>query len=868
MTSRLKRKLGDIGVDVSSKKANENFCLIGTPLPPLEKSKDTGEFVPLWKQEVYDEKGRRRLHGAFTGGWSAGYFNTVGTKEGWAPSTFVSSRDERAKKQSARPEDFMDEEDLQDLKDSRNIVDTTEEMDFLGGKQSGALGDIDPSGINIDPLTNTLQASLLPAPKDSVGAKILKKMGWRLGQGIGPRMSLKRRKEQDAHAYDPLTGHRLTSGSLNLPEDDEEADKHTYAPRDTVVLVVKRKDNVHGLGYVPGLSLQESLGDANSGGLSGPKLAGGFGLGALNDADDDDLDVYEHSQQTHRRRVAYDQIDGDDNDTVLIGFKTDSRRRDSIAQVSTSHFRNGRSVLAGFAVLDAPVIEDKWFPLPEIPAGWKPDPKRVWSIDQANSQVLHTSTQRPESLTHATFKRSTITADQRGALLGETPLPPGPRSVFDYMSGKDKERIQKIAANLTTAPGMTTSPGTSATVPTPPVRSSTTRLEPHVAQAALKGFQPFTTDPVKQARYTAYLQSQADPSALGPLQPLPNQASDVLSKELEDYAKAASLFKPMSGAMAGRFTSAAVLDMGPKVVEGLHQPSLAELEASEKRKKEEEEKAREKADPKVHAATLGMYGPMTREVTPWVPNRLLCKRFGVKDPDIKLPGEVDPSTSTSSGRENDGQTSDLGLSTTKGDSTAGTTLSAAEISYRSDAPRDITNIGLGEDETQGQDTLTYQRPSMDIFKAIFASDDEDEDEEEADDKDEDNEDVKAEKQLVEGEKQFTNATLILDDKPFDPNNFKPTFTRREGKSKEKGDRNTEKSREKKEKEKKEKKKSKKGVLVSFELEEGGEDLEPRQPKDRPLKKKRRKEEDASQAMVVDDPPLKVAIRKRAVDFMD
>lgn len=44
----------------------------------------------------------------------------------------------------------MDEEDLQDLKDSRNIVDTTEEMDFLGGKQSGALGDIDPSGINIE----------------------------------------------------------------------------------------------------------------------------------------------------------------------------------------------------------------------------------------------------------------------------------------------------------------------------------------------------------------------------------------------------------------------------------------------------------------------------------------------------------------------------------------------------------------------------------------------------------------------------------------------------------------------------------------------------------------------------------------------
>lgn len=31
-------------------------------------------------QEVTDEQGRRRFHGAFTGGFSAGYFNTVGSK--------------------------------------------------------------------------------------------------------------------------------------------------------------------------------------------------------------------------------------------------------------------------------------------------------------------------------------------------------------------------------------------------------------------------------------------------------------------------------------------------------------------------------------------------------------------------------------------------------------------------------------------------------------------------------------------------------------------------------------------------------------------------------------------------------------------
>ena len=49
----------------------------------------------LLAQEVTDAEGRRRFHGAFTGGYSAGYYNTVGSLEGWAPSTFKSSRDTR-----------------------------------------------------------------------------------------------------------------------------------------------------------------------------------------------------------------------------------------------------------------------------------------------------------------------------------------------------------------------------------------------------------------------------------------------------------------------------------------------------------------------------------------------------------------------------------------------------------------------------------------------------------------------------------------------------------------------------------------------------------------------------------------------------
>lgn len=49
------------------------FVIYGTPLPPLDdNTRDHGTYVPAWKQEVLDEKGRKRLHGAFTGGFSAG----------------------------------------------------------------------------------------------------------------------------------------------------------------------------------------------------------------------------------------------------------------------------------------------------------------------------------------------------------------------------------------------------------------------------------------------------------------------------------------------------------------------------------------------------------------------------------------------------------------------------------------------------------------------------------------------------------------------------------------------------------------------------------------------------------------------------
>ena len=61
--------------------------------------------------ETTDELGRRRFHGAFTGGFSAGYFNSVGSKEGWTPQQFSSSRSKRAEYKPQTLSDFQDAED-------------------------------------------------------------------------------------------------------------------------------------------------------------------------------------------------------------------------------------------------------------------------------------------------------------------------------------------------------------------------------------------------------------------------------------------------------------------------------------------------------------------------------------------------------------------------------------------------------------------------------------------------------------------------------------------------------------------------------------------------------------------------------------
>ncbi|KDQ61939.1 hypothetical protein JAAARDRAFT_190648 [Jaapia argillacea MUCL 33604] len=893
-SSRLKRKLNDLGVDTSSNKANESFCLIGTPLPPLEKSRDTGEFVPLWKQDVRDEKGRRRLHGAFTGGFSAGYFNTVGSKEGWAPSTFVSSRSDRAKQKSARPEDFMDEEDLAELADSRKLVDENEEMDLLGGTQAEINRRAGGGEVEKDSMAFKLEEALLSTPTDSAGARILRKMGWRPGQGIGPRLTWRQRKLQDLRA---ATGPPPKSSSNELvdgdEEEDEEAKKHMFPPRDTPVLLAPRKENSHGLGYVPGMGLNESLG-VKAGEGKGPRLSSGFGLGALNDAEDDDVDVYDVDSSHKRTRMAYDIIDRDDDEHVSVGSRQHGVKfavsgRDRPPPQTSSTFRDGKPALRGFLVSETPISEDRWFPLPDIPKGWKPDPRRVWAKDKENREKVDLATKKPhEKMTHAQWKAG-VTPDQRGTILGETPLPSAPKSIFEFISQKDRERLKNITTNLSHP-----SASTSSLPPPLPPAPTVTALDPQVAQLALRGFQPFTTDPVKQSRYTTFLRSSAEPDApLPQLKALPNQSEHDFQKEIEDYKKAAFVFKPLSGAMAGRFTSSATVEFSTKATEGLHTPKF-EPETKPSGGEEEEKKVEEEdVSPKAHAARMGLYGSMTRDVTSWYPHRLLCKRFGIKDPHPDGPvmtsttsGGV-PTANASAHHPSVNWTPEAAMADLAGfdpTATGSTTPHGTFLPPRAVSPsgggsgrgrRDLSNVGLGEDESQGVDTLTYERPPMDIFKAIFASDEEGSD---------DDDDGKEEKETKDVTPVASTSTLTgpskgdpvpvpvpahlhsgppitatynpvpssSTTKPVVPETidlatFKPTFIPRSER--------TSKASKGKEKNKKDKKKSGKAAL-SFDVEEGSDSgmaIQPREKdKDKERSKKKRKEKKKGEEGDADD----------------
>ncbi|KAL2006130.1 hypothetical protein VTN00DRAFT_9784 [Thermoascus crustaceus] len=726
-----KRSRAAFEADLQSKQSP--YALYGTPLPPLDPDvRDDGSYVPIWKQEVTDDRGRKRLHGAFTGGFSAGYFNTVGSKEGWTPATFVSSRQNRAKDSNQRfqqrPEDFMDEEDLREAEESRRLQ-TTDEFAGFGSTES----DLHRRGGLMDIFKTT---------GETMGVKLLKRMGWREGQGIGPKV---RRK-----AY--------------LGDDVTSQETHLFAPENSPIVAFVRKTDRKGLGYEGEACLESSLNartndsdEDESDPFYGQRLArkekanpkkeprrGGFGVGVLNDTGSDEEDPYSMGPQ-----ISYNRVIGGDkkkkkkagadapkstigSSNPLLSTKPVFISKKIAAARNASGFRkchDGRLPLDGFVLAQCisslSISSEKKYAPPQIPEGWRSSKTPTRERDVSN----YVSTAEAA-------KASTLDPDARAALLGEAQLPG--KSVFDWMTPEARERIVKLTGRTDLPPALGEKAPKGFQMSEAQKRKDLWDLVPKLDKAvavqalnrAAGGWMPYSEDESKRSRYRTFLEVRA-----GLRDTLPDRApgstTDEWVTELQEFARAAEVFKPMSGMMASRFTSAS---SGPKGASDTLDPSASKESLLSR-------PAAKPQDPAEEAAKIGMFGPMTRSTIPFYPSRLLCKRFNMRPPSHvqtdpgEFPGGEATSTATTSGRFQSAgyQTStgtkellskdvmnELILESGAGNRLMSTTA-AGEPEQPGPGPREQIVV-----EPERNEALEAERPGDAVFKAIFGSDDEEE----------------------------------------------------------------------------------------------------------------------------------------------
>ncbi|PVD20833.1 hypothetical protein C0Q70_18994 [Pomacea canaliculata] len=641
----------------SSDSEEENFVELGEPLPFIIGD---GNKKPIALQAVptKETKGRPRFHGAFTGGFSAGYFNTVGTKEGWAPSTFVSSRSKKQQQLSDQlPEDFMDEEAKHGIAPRKLVTSDAFTSEERNRKRHSDM--IARTRDAVLPVTPALIDLIVPE-KLPIGIKLLRKMGWKEGQGIGPRQKAKKPKRQKAPVEPGVKMYGcalppLQDGSENeMSDSDVDLQNVTFAPKDVAPIKVISKDNVFGLGY-HGLDPTVALPSTHINLFEPPAVRSSrnrkgirgqaFGVGAL---EEEDEDIYAVDSLSN-----YDQT-MEINDDQHFGWTAPGSRK-NIGSVFLLFMLSSAHITSYTAKL---LPQKKVFPPPTLPCTFRPFHRFRKTAEQlAQDAVGDTFSGKKLRDSHKQ------TAVDRGLLLGETPLA---SSVFDLIPKADIKRMEAIkeAAKMTakTAKRLQSSGNQneksflaetenssglekfefsgsdpvlqSPTVGRTAVSSTSSQVlgiqqghhraqlqclipdegseQVPVFQGSLT-FKPFRKDPAKQDRYDKYValvkQGVKDPY---------EQVAGIhmteweKQRERKEFSKAAEIYRPLSSMMASRFTRGAFIDDAEQTA----RPAEAEGEKSER----------------VKAAEMKIYGQLTREDMEWHPHNLLCKRFNVPNP--------------------------------------------------------------------------------------------------------------------------------------------------------------------------------------------------------------------------------------------
>ena len=267
----------------------------------------------------------KRFHGSFTGGFSAGYFNTVGSREGFTPAQFVSSRGNRARVKQQSKFDFMDSEDGL-LGQQLTMKDTFDTFD------SSAASFIERSSREIaasSSIPGPLPGELLIASINPIGKKLLKKLGWKEGQGVGSRV---RQKVVSGVSTDNLSSSVLVDGDV------------TFAPANVphAVMPPPEKIDTRGIGFLGRDAIVQREAPKRNRTMDS--------IGAFSYDSDGEYDVYEKEESMRRMpgQIEESTTPSLDSKRAQLSNELDRWLNDSVAIEKST--QSNRKCLSGFVL--------------------------------------------------------------------------------------------------------------------------------------------------------------------------------------------------------------------------------------------------------------------------------------------------------------------------------------------------------------------------------------------------------------------------------------------------------------------------------------------------------------------------------------
>ncbi|KAH7682713.1 G patch domain-containing protein 1 [Dioscorea alata] len=744
----------------------EDHVFYGTPIEREEDTStrkrkaaaDAGQLrsLPVWKQEVRDEEGRRRFHGAFTGGFSAGYYNTVGSKEGWTPQTFTSSRKSRAEFKQQSIYQFLDDDEIKDM--GGHALETSTQFDTFGftaaeyaRKQAEKEQEKRPSAIP-GPAPDDI---VLPAT-DSIGMKLLQKMGWRRGHSIRETKAdslydARREARKALIAFSSAAGEpdlaQIESSLSGNDELIERSNDGIYSSGSTPVYVLNPKQDVFGLGYDPfkhatefrdrkelhearrkdqdnrkGFPMRKNLFASNSG-----KYAPGFGIGALEELDVEDEDIYASGAACY----------------ALEETEVEEKEPAKVTQNNNKLEYRKQGVISGFKVASNPDYNVERFHPPVIPQNFEPVHKFSSPPEPASkfAEALPQEVPPPEDSNLKLLIDGLATLVARCGKLFEDLSKEKNKSnpLFSFITGgnghsyylrklweekqkhgdqqkqmdtKSMPSVPKLTAEsrgriLGERPLEKSAESSSSVVPKEIIHLQSNLSDTFTKPASLQQAQPsesekpFKSDPAKQKRFELFLKDKYQ----GGLRSTHSSGTDGMSEtdrareRLDFEAAAEAIEKGKRNKQTNNQSVEQFLELARSG--DLH--FIPSLGTEKDQSSHDEEKT--KIYPK-------------REEFQWRPSPILCKRFDIIDPFMGKPPPLPRARS---------RMETLIFTTDSAKSVQPAKTEAAERdALRISQPKILEETKLNAEEADNELNLANVERPVDLYKAIFSDDSDDE----------------------------------------------------------------------------------------------------------------------------------------------